>query len=65
MFQYKKSNNKQMNKPLKTMAKICPFNDEDDFSNDGFSLENDETDSGWFFECKMCKGAHCSGYLRK
>lgn len=65
MFQYKKTNSKQLNNPLKTLAKICPFNDADDFSKDDFKLEDDEKNTGWFFECRMCKGAHCTGYLKK
>lgn len=65
MFRYKKSNNKQLNKSLKTVATVCPFKDKDDFSDDDFSLEDDETDNGLFFECKMCKGAQCKGYLKK
>ena len=65
MFNYKKSISKKSDKPLKTIATLCPFNEEEDFSDDDFSLEDDDSDSGLFFECKMCKGAQCSGYLRK
>lgn len=65
MFRSKNSRTKQKNNPRKTMGKICPFNDEDEFDKDDFSLEDDECDSGWFFECKMCKGPGCSGYLKK
>jgi len=65
MFRYQKSNNKQLNRPRKAIAKHCPFNEEKKFTDDGFSLEDDETDGGLFFECKMCKGAQCTGYLRK
>jgi len=64
MFSFK-SNNSRQEKALKTMATICPFKEEDEFEQDEFSLDEDDVDAGWFFECKMCKGAKCSGYIRK
>jgi hypothetical protein len=64
MFNFR-SNSSGEEKALKTMATICPIKDEEDFAQGKFSLEEDDVDAGWFFECKMCKGAKCSGYIRK
>lgn len=63
MFNFKSSKDEE--KALKTMATICPFNEEDDFAGKDFTLDEDKSDAGWFFECKMCKGAQCTGYIRK
>ncbi|MBN1351142.1 hypothetical protein JXJ21_17105 [candidate division KSB1 bacterium] len=65
MFRNRNSRNKPANNPQKAMATICPFNGEDEFTDDDFCLEDDDCDSGWFFECKMCKGTGCSGYIKK
>ncbi len=64
MFNFKTRSTGQ-EKALKTMASICPVKDEDEFEDDNFSLEEDDADTGWFFECRMCKGEKCSGYIRK
>lgn len=64
MFNFK-NRNSSTDKAMKTMANICPFKDEDDFEEDEFSLNEDDSDSGWFFECKICQDSKCTGYIRK
>ena len=64
MFNLKSHPNGQA-KAYKTMAKICPHSADKDFDKEEFSLEEDEADSGWYFECKICDDSKCSGYIRK
>lgn len=64
MFNMKLGRNGEA-KAYKTMAKICPYNEEKDFDKKAFTLEEDDADSGWYFECKICDDSKCSGYIRK
>jgi hypothetical protein len=46
------------------IAAICPFQECDCDSEENFKLTPSENDTGWFFECRMCRGANCTGFLR-
>ena len=65
MFKSRNRRNGKTNDQFKSMAQICPVNDEDTFSQDDFSLEADDRNTGWFFKCNKCKDSGCRGYLKK
>jgi hypothetical protein len=43
---------------------ICPYQDKTNDLTEALSLTFSENETGWFFECKVCQGARCTGFLR-
>ncbi|MFZ5517705.1 MAG: hypothetical protein ACOY90_13755 [Candidatus Zhuqueibacterota bacterium] len=48
----------------KMIAAICPYRDQFRTMYNDFKLTLAENETGWFFECMLCKGAKCTGFLR-
>lgn len=46
------------------IAAICPYQKRKCALEDDFKLIQSENGTGWFFECKVCEGATCTGFLR-
>lgn len=46
------------------IAAICPYRHEFSALHNDFELSLSENETGWFFECKLCEGARCTGFLR-
>jgi hypothetical protein len=46
------------------IAAICPYQDRKYALEENFALTPSENGTGWFFECKVCEGARCTGFLR-
>ncbi len=45
------------------VAAICPYQDRKCVLENDFKLIPSENQTGWFFECKVCVGARCTGFL--
>ena len=43
---------------------ICPYQDRKCDLTEDIILTLSENGTGWFFECKVCEGARCTGFLR-
>jgi len=43
---------------------ICPYQNRKYTSTEDIVLTLSENGTGWFFECKVCEGAKCTGFLR-
>ena len=43
---------------------ICPYQDKANDVVNALSLTFSENNTGWFFECKVCQDARCTGFLR-
>lgn len=43
---------------------ICPYQDRTCAFNDSVAVTPSENGTGWFFECKFCEGARCTGFFR-
>ena len=62
--------NEQMTTPIEfeeaasMIAAICPYQNRKCALEDNFELIPSENGTGWFFECKVCEGARCTGFLR-
>lgn len=46
------------------IATICPYQNRNCGLERDFMLSPSENGTGWFFECKMCEGARCTGFVR-
>lgn len=47
------------------IAAICPFQNRDCAVKENVELTPSENGTGWFFECKICEGARCTGFFRE
>lgn len=56
--------NVQLEQITNILDAICPYQDKTCDVVEDFSLTPSENGTGWFFECKVCKGAKCAGFLR-
>jgi len=56
--------NIELDQAASTIAAICPYQDRKCALEDNFELTPSENGTGWFFECKVCDGARCTGFLR-
>jgi len=43
---------------------ICPYQNRNRFLQQNYVLIPSENGTGWFFECRLCQGARCTGFLR-
>ncbi len=43
---------------------ICPYQNKSCDFTENLSLTFSENGTGWFFECKVCQGAQCTGFLK-
>jgi hypothetical protein len=46
------------------IAAICPYQDKECVFKENVEVTPSENGTGWFFECKICEGAKCTGFFR-
>jgi hypothetical protein len=56
--------NLEIEQAVSMIAAICPYQDRECALEENIKLTPSENGTGWFFECKVCEGAKCTGFLR-
>lgn len=56
--------NTEIEQAAEIFSAICLYRDRICAFNESVKLTPSENGTGWFFECKICEGARCTGFLR-
>ena len=55
----------EIEQAVSMIAASCPFQNRDCVFEENVKLTPSENGTGWFFECKFCEGAKCTGFFRE